>query len=98
VGPKWIPKVEKSVLWTLKKRGAPQGGPSKKHLSRVLVALANCIVVRLQLVYLLGVLQPREGTSKWLDTFVRLKLKSLSWESASLTYHCRELVLLANLW
>jgi hypothetical protein len=31
------------------------------------------------------------------DTFPRLKLKFLSWESGSLTHHCRELELLANL-
>jgi hypothetical protein len=63
-----------------------------------LEAPAHRVAARLQPVYLLGVLRPREGTSQWLDTFPRLKLKSFSWESASLTHHCRELVLLANLW
>jgi hypothetical protein len=82
----------------LKKRGAAQGGPSKKHLSSGLEAPANRVAVRLQPVYLLGVIRPSEETGQWRDTFPRLKLKSLSWESASLTHHCRELVLLANLW
>jgi hypothetical protein len=42
-------------------------------------------------------IQPRAGTNQWLDTYPRYNQKSLSWESVILTYHRRELVLLANL-